>query len=327
MPDFNTDKLDAMMQKVEALLTRADHPNTPPAEADTARQMAERIMAKYKIEQEDLIKRGEMKVDQFNVLFKTVHVAPIDSEYAMVYRDIASYCIHHVGAVGVNKGVDLKDGVTSWIIEFIGYEEDIRYAEALFMHARLMFADRMEPKRDDRLSDETNVYRMRSAGMERIRIAEVMGWGTTGSATAKVTRMYKKACEERNEDPVLTGRSMNVKDYREAYKQGFLNRLWSNMSSARMAVEAELDSGGLVLHGRKDRILEAMYQRYPSLRPDSTPVKTKQRPVKYRGPSKAELNKWERMQRGAGAAGRDAGAAAANEVNIKGQTPKRRIEN
>ena len=324
MPDVNATKLDSMMQKVEALLSRADHPNTPPEEADTARQMAERIMAKYKIEQEDLIKRGELKVDQFNVLFKTVYAAPTESEYAMVYRDIAAYCIHHVGAVGVNKGIEYKDGVGYWIIEFIGYEEDIRYAEALFMHARLLFADRMEPKYDPALSDEDNVYRMRSAGMERIKIARIMGWEKGG---AKVTRLYKKACEARGEEPVLTGQGTMVGDYKEAYKQGFLNRLWTNMSNARSAVEAELDSGGLVLHGRKDRILEAMYTRYPILRPDTTPVKTKQRPVKYRGPSKADMRKMERMSRGVAQAGRNAGASAANEVNIKGQTPKRRLEN
>lgn len=327
MPDVNTDKLDSMMQKVEHLLTRADHPNTPPAEADTARNMAERIMVKYKIEQEDLLKRGEMTVDQFNVLFKRVKVAPVDSPYAQVYRDIAAYCVNHVGALGVWVGIEWGDGVGSYVLEFIGYEEDIRYAEALLMHARLMFADRMEPKPMHDLSDEDNVYRMRSAGMERIRIAEVLGFGTTGSATAKVTRLYKKACEARGEEAVLTGRSMNVKDYREAYKQGFLNRLWSNMYAARNAVEAELDSGGIVLHDRKGRIQEAMYERYPHLRPDTTPATTKVKPVKYKGPSAADMRRHERMMRGAGAAGGMAGRRAADEVNIKGQTPKRRIEN
>lgn len=326
MPTAEASKLDAMMKKIEALLARADHPNTPPAEADTARMMAERIMVKYKIDQEDLIARGDLKVDQFNVMFKRVQVTPLGNEYADVYASLAAYSAYHAGCKCVWTGYDwTDDGVAMRVLEFIGYEADIRYAEMLFLNARLVFADRMEPKPMPDMSDEDNVYRMRSAGMERIRIAEVMGFGTTGSATAKVTRLYKKACTARGEDPTLTGRSMNVKDFRAAYAEGFKNQYWTNLTMARNAVERELEGGGLVLHGREERILESMYERYPNLRPSTTPAVSKPSKAKPAKWTAADERRWQKMNSGAGAAGRNAGKRAADEVNINQGTAKRRI--
>jgi hypothetical protein len=322
MPSVEASKLDSMMKKVEGLLAKADHPNTPPPEADTARAMAERIMVKYKIEEEHLIKRGELKVDQFNVLFKRVSVAPYESPYADMYGALASYALNHCGGFGVWVGMESDEsGRLMRVLEFIGYEADVRYAEALFMQARLVFADRMEPKVDPALSDAENVYRMRSAGMERIKVAKLMGWEKGG---AKVTRLYKQACADRGEDPTLVGRDMNVKDYREAYISGFQNQFWDNLRRARMAVDTELDGGGLVLHDRKGRIQEAMYERYPSLRPSKTPATTRGKVKPYRW-TKADQKRADRMYSGAGQAGMSAGKRAADEVNIKGQTPKRRL--
>lgn len=317
MPNAEAIKLDSMMKKVEALLARADHPNTPPEEADTARMMAERIMVKYKIDQEEMLKRGDLKVDQFNVLFKEVDVTPYGNEFFEVYRTMVAYATHHCDVLGVWK---YRDGHA--LLEMIGYEADIRYAEALFMQARLVFADRMEPKYDPSLSDEDNVYRMRSAGMERIRVAKIMGWEKGG---AKVTRLYKAACAKRGEDPALTGQGTSVKDFREAYKVGFLNELWQRLYNAKNAVESELDSGGIVLHGRKERIRESMYERYPHLRPGTEPVKANAKPVRPLKWTKADQRKAERMHSGGGRAGMQAGKRAASEININQGTPKRRL--
>lgn len=317
MPDKNTDRLDAMMRKVEGLLAKADDAAATPEEADSARAMAERIMTKYKIEEEDLIKRGDLKVDGLNVMFKDVGVYPINSEYDEVYMYLVSAALDHCGVMGVWSGT--VDGVR--MLQFIGYEADIRYAEALFMSARLYFADRMEPKPNPNLSDAENVYRMRSAGMERRRVADLMGWVKGG---AKVTRLYKQECERRGEDPVLTGQGVSVVDYRMAYAQAFKTEFWMRLCNARNAIDAEVD-GGLVLHGRKERVKEAMYQRYPYLRPDEsrTPAK-RSTPAKYRW-TKADEKRWQRQNTAAGRAGQAAGKKAASEVDVHGATPKRRL--
>jgi hypothetical protein len=323
MPTEETDRLDAMMRKVSGLLAKADDPACTPEEADSCRNMAERIMVKYKIEQEDLIKRGDLRVNGLDILFKEVNAYHLGNEYSDVYSALMSYAIAHTGCYGVWTGYTNMERV----ITIVGYEADIRYAEALFTSARLLFADRMEPKVEPSLSDEDNVYRLRSSGMERIRIAKVMGWGDTGSATAKVTRLYKKACEARGEDAALTGRGVSVVDYRLAYAEGFKSEFWSRLYEARIAIEAELDSGGIVLHGRKERIMEEVYKRWPSLRPSTEPAVRSTKPVKYKPPTKAEMRAWEKQHTPAARAGRQAGRKAASEVDVVGQTPKRRLEN
>lgn len=329
MPEeYSKTTLDNKMRHIDGLLAKADHPNTPAAEAAAARAMAERLMVKYRIEESTLIERGDLKVDGVVVQNRTVFVAPAESEFLMVYRYLMAYALHHCGVQGVAK-YETHDGVFGITIDAFGYEADIRYMEMLYNNARLVFADRMEPKPRPDESDEDNVYRMRSAGMERIRIASVMGFGTTTSATAKVTRLYKKACAARGEDPTLTGRGNSVKDFRTVYADEFKAAFWERLSEARNAVEAEVLEGGLILHGREERVKEAMYRKYPSMRPDPNrePATVKARKAKPFRITKAMLKDAERRSSAAGQAGRAAGRKAADEINIKGTTPKRRLEN
>lgn len=319
--EFTAEKLDQMMRKVQGLLAKADDPAATPQEADSCRATAERIMRKYRIAEEELRSTGALIGNQFDVQFHEVKVYGLGSHYAASYQSMVSYAMYHCDVQGVWTGY--KDGER--IITMVGYEADVRYAESLFLQARLLFADRMEPKVDPSLSDEDNVYRLRSAGMERSKVGLLMGWGGEGTkGPGKVTRLYKKACLARGENPTLTGRSFNVKDFREGYAEGFTNTFWENLWRARQAIDAELDGGGLVLHGRKERVLEAMYQRWPELRPDPNAPKPKAR--KYKGPTKAEMAKQMRMSFGAGAAGSNAGTKAASEINIKQPTPKRRLD-
>lgn len=319
-----TEKLDSMMRKVESLLERADHPNTPPAEAESARTMAERIMRKYKIEEEDLRAKGELVGDQFAVKFHHVKVYNIESPFKDVYTTLVTAAAQHAGVQCVWEGWGYTDGER--VINLIGYEADVRYAESLFYQARLVFAARMEPRVDPSLTDEENVYALRSSGLERRKVAEMMGWVKGG---AKVTRMYKAACAKRGEEPTLTGTGNNLEDYRVMYGRQFVTTFWQNLWRARCAVDAEITGGGLVLHGREERIKEAMYERWPHLRPvpaergigESSASKAQ----RYKGPSAAELRKEARRRTGAGAAGARAGQRAADEITIDGLTPRKRL--
>ncbi len=325
MPEeYSKTTLDNKMRHIQQLLNRADHPGTPAAEAATARAMAEKLMVKYRIEESTLIESGDLKVDVISVQRYKVFVSPHDSEFYEVYRALASYAFYHVGCQSVAR-FDTLNGEFGYVFEVFGYEADIRYGEMLFNNARLLFADRMEPKPDPNLSDEDNVYRMRSAGMERIRIASMMGFGTTTSATAKVTRMYKKACAARGEDPTLTGRGNSVKDFRTVYADEFKFAFWERLIEARNAADAEIQEGGLILHGREERVKEALYAAYPSLRPDPNRKPVKARKAKPFKITNAMLKDAERRSSAAGRAGREAGRKAASEINIKGQTPKRRL--
>lgn len=319
MPTVHTNQLDKMMERIRNLLARADHPTANKHEADMCREQAEKLMRKYRIEEEALIESGDAVVNGINVLFREVPVYNVGSKYSDVYRSLVSYAITHTGCQGVFTGSSANG---ERMITIVGYEADIRYAEVLYNNARLLFADRMEPKVDPNLSDMENVYRLRSSGLERRIVADRMGWVKGG---AKVTRLYKAACEARGEEPILTGQGTMVDDYIIGYCDGFKNEFWSNLWHARQAVDAEVQNGGMVLHGREERIKEACYQRWPELRPSTNVVRANNKPVKFKPPTKAELRAMDKRNNATARAGARTGAKAAAEVDIKGQTPIKRL--
>lgn len=322
MPSVQGTKLDSMMRKITSLLARADHPNTPEPEADSSRAMAEKLMRKYRIEESELIASGDMLADTITPVSREVPVCPSDSKFMTAYYNLMLKVMHHCGVRGKNSWKGDEQGILHLTMVMVGYESDLRFTEAIYQNARMVFADRMEPKPSAKMSDLDNVYKMRSAGMERIRIAALMGWGTTNSATSKVTRLYKKACAERDEDATLTGRNMNVGAFRDSYVTGFLTEFNSRLRNALRAADG-VGGGELVLANRTEYVDEAFYRLYPEMRPSGLPALRSQASRKW---SKADYARWDRQNSVAGRAGSNAGKQAAQEVQVSGSRGASRLE-
>lgn len=337
MPSNATQRLDDMMRKVQGLLATAEsYDETNPETAANYRANAERIMVKYRIEQEDLIKQGGVQTEQFAVQYHDVTAYAMGSEFADTYRSLLGYMARHTGCRLVWHGY-VSDPETNTMFRngvLIGYEADIRYAEALYLNARLVFADRMEPKKDPALSDEDNVYRMRMAGMERSRIGLAMGWGGEGTkGPGKATTMFKRACKARGEDAsALLGKGNNVKNFRSVYVDEFTTAIWYRLWDARNAIEKE--TGGIVLHGRSERVDEAVYERWPHLRPVPMERSIGEEPKRSAARIAADERRWQKEAEKraakrytkAGRAGASAGRAAADEVSINNAAPTKRID-
>jgi hypothetical protein len=80
----------------------------------------------------------------------------------------------------------------------------------------------------------------------------------------RVGRLYKAECEARGEQAMLSGRGVTGKAYRDQYAEQFVKTLHNRLWQARQAAGS---GGGLVLHGRAERIEEAFYTFYPNQRP------------------------------------------------------------
>ena len=324
MTAMSNEMLDRKMRQIQALLDKADHPNTGSEESDACRAMAEKLMNKYRIEESELLERGELDAEINKPGSKRVWVCPSASEYNQSYLYMMGAAAQHSGVRWV-YGTDWNDDQLYLYAVLVGYEMDIMFTELLYANARLVFADRMEPKRVATLSDEDNVYRMRSAGMERVRVSEVMGWGGNGTnGPVRVTAAYKRACKQRGEDPVLTGRKMNVKDYRAQYAAGFTDQFYTRLYQARNAAGIA-GSGELVLANRKDTVDEAFYDLYPHLRPSTDPVKPSSKPRKYKWTA-ADQRRYERANSAAGRAGANAGRSAADEVDVNATKRQGRLQ-
>ena len=316
-----------MLGKVRALLDTAESLRAQgnEAAADTYEAKAHALRDKYALQEEELIAKEPTSV--LPVYEEIVVVGP-GSPFQQTYVNLFHYVAKHAG---VRKVFEWKNKpgqgyvVTACVV---GYESDIRYAELIYTNARMVFAEKLEPKVLPHLSEQENVYRLRAAGIERVRVAERM-WGNREKANlSKVGRLYKAECAKRGEEALLSGRGVTGAVYREQYADEFA---WTLDKRLRRAQDAAGQfGGGLVLHGRKERVDEAFYERYPDQRPKPALPKGEDKPCeacakaksgyckahKPYTPTAADKRRAERYYSAAAQRGRSAGAAAAAHVEL-----------
>ena len=254
------------MRKLQGLIATADHPNTPPAEASTARAMAEALMIKYRIE--EITAKPEHGGAE--PVWRDIFIAPTKGEFSYSYRTLLSYIVSHFDCMtAVSTATRVEEGVITeawWVAHVVGYESDLRFIELLFTSAGMAFGERLEPSYRPDESEQVNAYRMRMAGMEGRRIAMAIYGRDDKNLRPKVRALFKKESLARGENPeVLLGQGNSVKAYREAYAEGFVSEMWQRLYTMRKSRDRA--STDLVLAGRGDRIREAFYERYPHLAP------------------------------------------------------------
>jgi hypothetical protein len=255
--------LDKILARVQNLLAQADHPNTGKPEADAFRAKAEALMIQYRIEE------VTAKPDAAGAapIWRDIVICEMGNAFTSEYRYLWADVMMHFGARSVSS---YKDG--NVVATAVGYESDLRFAEALYLTAALAFGDRLEPKYNPDQTDQVNAYRMRMAGMEGHRIAQAIYGRDDKNLRPKVRAMFKKEAEARGEDPTpLLGKGVNVKQYRKDYADGFVTEFYYRLAAMRRS-RGE-NEGGLVLVGRKEAVDEAFYEAYPHYRP--APVGTK----------------------------------------------------
>lgn len=329
--------LQAMIKKVSALLATADSlQESNPEAAANYRAKAEEMQRKYRIAEEELLATDATVAASLAPEWTEVVVTSISSPFRRTYQYLWWWAAEHAGIEERTVRVG-----SEWISYACGYAGDLRMAEVLFNAARLVFQERMEPKVKPELGDQVNAYRLREAGIERNRIAQILWGASLGSdgqvAHRKVAKLYKAECEARGVDPKIQGRGTNVADYRKAYAESFQSEFWWQLNKARNA--ADKTGGALQLPGRAERVKEAFWTKYPELRP-SKEVAVREEPKEcerckkaksghcrdHRPMSQAEHDRLNRFRRSAsGRAGAAAGTAAAREVEVGGTPNAQRL--
>lgn len=265
--EVTDEKLAKILREVRHCLEKAEHPTTPPPEAEMCRNRAEALMFKYRLDDAMAVASG---TSSNKPVWRTIRLNVADSEFATFYSQLAGTVLVHVGARGCTSWSE-EDGRYFSTLDAVGYSSDINYMDMILTAAMIEFGKRLEPKHDPELSDQENAYHMRSAGMERNRIARIL-WGQWDDInhmkqmTRKVTKLFKQECEKRGENPdALLGRGNSVKTYRTSYAEAFVSEFATRLWRLRQ-VHAE-EEKGLVLVSRKEKVDEAYYARYPQYRP------------------------------------------------------------
>lgn len=271
---FNyANKIQALLGNVESLERQADTHTCDTCTAGTTnhreesrraaanyRATADRLMREYQVAEEealaqDIAAATPIKVD---VLLSGIRGGMPRHWYGSIFGRIAMHC-------GVRYVIEYRNGDMFAVV--VGYEGDVRYAQFLYTAAYLMFATRIDPVWDPSLAEAENIWRLRNAGIERRKIAD-LAWhnGHEAKARTKVQRIYLRECAVRGEEARAAGLGHQTSVYREAYAQSFVTTLATRLRMAREATDAA--AGGLVLHGRSDRVDEAFYGHFPYMRPE-----------------------------------------------------------
>jgi len=300
-------------------------------EAGAYRAMAEKLMRQYRVEEEQLIAEDPVAVVP---VMHSMLAYSYETDFFGAYRSmVATICKHAEIEYQLRYS---RSGVTGeengWWVDLFGYEGDLRAAEWLWSSARLVFGSHLEPRVDPGLSEQVNAYNLRRAGVLRKDIARALWGRNDATLRAKAQRLYVAECRTRGEEPALSGMGSDADTYRQAYADSFVSALWDRLKAARDAADSV--GGVMVLAGRKERVLEALYTAYPNRRPQP---RTEVAPVDPPVPAKVDKRRkawtqaderaYQRRNNGSAQAGRRAGRAAADHVEIRlTHTPAKRVD-
>lgn len=329
MTETPAENLDKIIWRVNKLLEKAESTEYP-EEAKALRAKAKELIDQHRIDQENMI-----AVDQKTVMpiLREFPVARWSSEFRDWFWTLFLHVAEHCEVEVTSDYGKTDQGEIYLMGKAVGYDIDLRYMELLWSSIRLTFISKVEPEYDPNLSEAENIYRLRSSGIARKDVAQMI-WGQwTHANSAKVGKVYKEECAKRGETPALSGKGIHLKDFRETYAKEFT---WRVVDRLHDAANGALGQGGaMVFADRKERVKEAFYKHFPNLRPKPVepvvPVvltdeeqakaqaeaeKARKRLEKRRGTKAYQKELHRKYWSPAAQAGSMAGKSAADQVNI-----------
>ena len=227
-----------MIEKVRAILERANHPNTPQAEAETALALAYRLMQKHGLEESDVSRSADTRSPDARITSKTFNITG-------PYR-VRRGTLFHILATSLSCADyrDMETGTRDAVVMVaFGTTDDLFALETLFTAADLL-ALRSMPRGDRRW--RTSWWHGFCAGVEQKLRAEhrTIVRDSPGAGLVLVERTERAQRVMRESTPHLhTSRGSWVSD-RDAYGAGRVaGSTFSTPGRAMGGVRGELGSG------------------------------------------------------------------------------------
>lgn len=227
-----------MIEKVRAILERANHPNTPQAEAETALALAYRLMQKHGLEESDVARSADTRSPDARITSKTVTITG-------PYR-VRRGTLFHILATSLSCADyrDMETGTRDAVVMVaFGTTDDLFALETLFTAADLL-ALRSMPRGDRRW--RTSWWHGFCAGVEQKLRAEhrTIVRDSPGAGLVLVERTERAQRVMRESTPHLhASRGSWISD-RDAYGAGRVaGSTFSTPGRAMGGVRGELGSG------------------------------------------------------------------------------------
>lgn len=337
--------LTKWLARIAGLIAKAESTEFPD-EAKALYAKAEQLKKQFQIEEEELLALDPTSIKPIHEMWTLCTAwSRHRASYTSLMQAVARHC--EIMIKFVRAGDNLA-------VRAVGYEVDVRFAMLLWNAVAVAFQTRIDVQYDETVPEREMIYRLRSSGIERQKVARMI-WGeevgSKSSAHAKVGKTYKEECAARGEEAVLNGKGIDLATYRRAYSEAFDRRFRVRLRDAR---DGAGEAGGVVFAGRKERVQEAFWDIFPEDRPSQDLDVREGRPIpnaevevqeeecqrckrsksasgkcpdhKPWTPTLAQERAWNRQINSAAAsAGRVAGRQAADSVELQGVKRANRI--
>ncbi len=234
---MSEDKKSKMLERVRALLAKADGTNFP-AEADTFREKADELMTAYAIEQWEVDEaqagvgsRPKPERRDFDMTWYRENSR--SNELWAMMQAVASHC-------RVRLVYWRYDGT----IPAVGIPSDLDWFDLLFTHLMLQMGKGLEPHPNPEKTMIENLVAMKEAGMKWARIGELLfnaGQLETEydrNMGVKFTKLYTDYCHTNKRERLRTTPAV----YQRSFAQGFLEEI-----RTRLKRQEEKSTGSMEL--------------------------------------------------------------------------------
>jgi hypothetical protein len=249
-------KLDNILSKVRGLVAKAEHPDTPAAEADLCRERADQLMLKYAIDQATL-RDSQPAATRMTPSKMEVEVCEAGSAYENMFIMLLSIVCEHTRTKPVFYGSHMEAGLLASLksigrepkvrARVYGFEGDLRYFEILYTTLLLHMSNGIDPKPDHSLSDQVNSYNLHMAGLNWLEIASLYyrrgheyGWNGDKSDYMRYgsywKRAYRREAKLRDETAVKLPANFTAQkriEWRKNFAQSYISTLQFRLWQAR----------------------------------------------------------------------------------------------
>lgn len=267
-----------VMTLIMKLLDRANHPETPEAEANLCSERAEKLMAQHMIDRMDLKPEEKSKVIQDKWDLRT---GDAGREFAYHIVDLMKTVLAHCG-IRIHPNAPYtkrEDGTVDYqskTFTLVGFPEDMRFAELIWFRVFVEFVRNINPKWDASKSLEDNVYHFARAGFSwgEIHAAATKSGVDYGlpallnGGGAKLRDMYRKACADRGEEYYKT-RTHDA--YRATFVRSYestIRRRLTQMRDAAKETVSDADKFAVAIRSTKEQVDEEFYRLFPEYDPN-----------------------------------------------------------
>jgi hypothetical protein len=277
---------EKIMNRVRALLERAAHPTTPPAEAKLCEEKADALMAQHMIDRMDLTVEEKATIIKAHWDIRVNDAGKDSHEFYGVIMSLLQNVLRHCN-IRINPRVEYpkdENGKTNYSLRrmtLVGFPEDIAYAEQVWFVVFKTFIMNVSPKWDTSKSLADNVYEHINAGFTWNRLREIaynavpdhygippLDPAKPNSGGGKLLKAYREALEARGEERNKTKRHTAYRaSFARSYSATIGDRLYEMRSKAKEAV-SDSDKFALALRDTKEQVDAEFYRLFPEYDPE-----------------------------------------------------------